>query len=237
MKADGWTAHPVACCMCGARCGLLAMRREGEAASRTTVRIMPNPDHPQRGYCGRGAQTLWAWNHPMRIRKPLKRKGERGSGEFEEISWDQALTEIAAKLKTIVERDGERAVMLTSHSFTGSRNGLRTRSARPTSSIIPRPATRPARLARRMVFGSNTAGVAMLSTPTTRTSTTSFSSDARSTAPPAPSPRRPKHASAAPASSSSTRARPKAHLPNPNGCLSSPAPTPPSSHRRHPRRP
>ena len=120
MKADGWTAHPVACCMCGARCGLLAMRREGEAASRTTVRIMPNPDHPQRGYCGRGAQTLWAWNHPMRIRKPLKRKGERGSGEFEEISWDQALTEIAAKLKTIVERDGERAVMLTSHSFTGS---------------------------------------------------------------------------------------------------------------------
>lgn len=33
MKADGWTAHPVACCMCGARCGLLAMRREGENAS------------------------------------------------------------------------------------------------------------------------------------------------------------------------------------------------------------
>lgn len=160
MKADGWTAHPVACCMCGARCGLLAMRREGEAASRTTVRIMPNPDHPQRGYCGRGAQTLWAWNHPMRIRKPLKRKGERGSGEFEEISWDQALTEIATKLKTIVERDGERAVMLTSHSFTGSQKWFA--HALGTPNVVNHSSTcnSASSLARRMVFGSNTAGVA-----------------------------------------------------------------------------
>lgn len=119
LKAQGWEAHPTACCMCGARCGLLAMKKKGAKPGPDSVRIFPNPSHPQRGYCGRGAQTLWLWNHPLRIRKPLKRKGERGSGEFEEISWDQALNEIAAKLKEITEKYGEKSVMLTSHNFTG----------------------------------------------------------------------------------------------------------------------
>lgn len=159
MKSAGWKANPVACGMCGARCGLLAMRKEGSDPSRTTVRMMPNPDHPQRGFCGRGAQTMWAWNHPMRIKKPLKRKGERGSGEFEEISWDQALDEIAAKLKGIVVKDGERAVCLTSHSFTGYQNWFG--HALGTPNIINHSSTcnSASSLARRMIFGKNTAGV------------------------------------------------------------------------------
>ena len=49
MKEEGWEAHPVACNICGGYCGMLAMHKKGTAVSRETVRIMPNPSHPQRG--------------------------------------------------------------------------------------------------------------------------------------------------------------------------------------------
>ena len=88
MKAEGWEANPIACTVCGGYCGLLAMKKKGEPISPATVRIMPNPSHPQRGYCGRGAQAFFVWNHPMRLRKPMKRVGAKGEGKFEEISWD-----------------------------------------------------------------------------------------------------------------------------------------------------
>ncbi len=94
LKEEGWEAHPCA----------------------------PNPSHPQRGCCARGAGAMWTWDNPLRLRKPLKRVGERGEGKFEEISWDQALTEIAHKVKAIVEKDGERAVSMTTHNFKGQQS-------------------------------------------------------------------------------------------------------------------
>ena len=118
LEHQGWSRHPLACCMCGAFCGLVAMKKIGEPTSEKTVRIFPNPDHPQRGYCGRAAATMWIWNHPLRIRKPLKRVGERGEGKFKEVSWDEALNDIAAKLKDVVAKHGEQSVVSTSHSFS-----------------------------------------------------------------------------------------------------------------------
>ena len=119
LEHKGWSRHPLACTMCGAFCGLVAMKKDGEPVSEKTVRIYPNPDHPQRGYCGRAAATMWIWNHPLRIRKPLKRIGERGEGRFKEVTWDEALDEIGARLRAIVEKTGEESVVATSHSFTG----------------------------------------------------------------------------------------------------------------------
>ena len=113
LEHQGWSRHPLACCMCGAFCGLVAMKKIGEPTSEKTVRIFPNPDHPQRGYCGRAAATMWIWNHPLRIRKPLKRVGERGEGKFKEVSWDEALNDIAAKLKDVVAKHGEKSVVST----------------------------------------------------------------------------------------------------------------------------
>lgn len=118
LEKQGWSRHPMACVMCGAYCGLLAMRKDGEPLSEKTVRIFPNPEHPQRGYCGRAASTMWIWNHPLRIRKPLKRVGERGEGKFKEVSWDEALNDIAARLKKVVGAHGEQSVVSTSHSFS-----------------------------------------------------------------------------------------------------------------------
>lgn len=119
MKSEGWEARPVACNMCGGYCGMLAMHKKGEAVSRQTVRMMPNPSHPQRGYCARGASAMWMWDHPLRLKKPMMRVGEKGEGKFKEVSWDEALTEIAKRLKDIVDKDGERAVAMTSHNFSG----------------------------------------------------------------------------------------------------------------------
>ncbi len=51
LEHQGWSRHPLACTMCGAFCGLVAMKKDGEPVSEKTVRIYPNPDHPQRGYC------------------------------------------------------------------------------------------------------------------------------------------------------------------------------------------
>ncbi len=65
LEKEGWSKHPVACTMCGAFCGLLAMKKEGAVVSESTVRIFPNPGHPQQGYCGRGAAAMWVWNHPQ----------------------------------------------------------------------------------------------------------------------------------------------------------------------------
>ena len=52
--------------------------------------------------------------HPDRLLTPLKRIGEKGKAEFEKISWDQAITEIADKLKTIIDQTMKfRAAMKT----------------------------------------------------------------------------------------------------------------------------
>lgn len=105
LKAQGWTAHPVACTMCGAYCGLLALTKDGQPTDEKSVRILPNPGHPQQGYCGRAAQAMWVWNHPLRLRKPLKRVGERGSGKFQEVSWDEATVLLNSSRKSSISME------------------------------------------------------------------------------------------------------------------------------------
>ena len=119
LERSGYLVRHTICHQCGAGCGLTALVKRGAPASEENMLILPNqhPDHPQRGFCGRGATAPYTWNSPLRLRKPLKRVGERGEGRFQEVSWDQALNEIAAKLVEIVERDGPKAVGFTTHDF------------------------------------------------------------------------------------------------------------------------
>jgi anaerobic selenocysteine-containing dehydrogenase len=56
--------------------------------------------------------------HPDRILSPLKRNGPKGSGEFVKISWEQAISEVAAKLKDIIEQKGGEAIL--PYSFGGN---------------------------------------------------------------------------------------------------------------------
>ena len=162
MKEEGWEAHPVACNICGGYCGMLAMHKKGTAVSRETVRIMPNPSHPQRGCCARGAGAMWAWDHPLRLRKPLKRVGERGEGKFEEISWDKALDEIAQRVKAIVEKDGERAISMTTHNFKGQQAWLQAGIGTPNLVMHSSTCNSASISGRRYVFGKAFGGAGKL---------------------------------------------------------------------------
>ena len=68
------------------------------------------PDYPNKKLagcahiCQKGVESCKQPYNKNRLLKPLKRVGERGSGQFEEISWDQALDEIAAKMLEIKEK-------------------------------------------------------------------------------------------------------------------------------------
>ena len=95
------------CYFCHTNCGVLAYVKDGEV-----IAIEGDPDHPTNhgGLCCRGNIALKHLDHPDRINHPLKRVGERGANKWEEISWDQALDEIAERLGKIKEESGAEAV-------------------------------------------------------------------------------------------------------------------------------
>ena len=83
------------CYMCACRCGIRVTLRDGEIRF-----IEGNPDHPiNKGViCAKGSSGILKQYSPARLTKPLRRKAgaERGSSEFEEISWEEAYTTIAS---------------------------------------------------------------------------------------------------------------------------------------------
>ncbi|HEY9039502.1 MAG TPA: molybdopterin oxidoreductase family protein [Roseovarius sp.] len=76
------------CYMCACRCGIDVHMKAGKVAY-----IEGNRDHPvNKGVlCAKASAGIMQHNSPARLRAPLRRTGPRGSGEFEEISWDEAL--------------------------------------------------------------------------------------------------------------------------------------------------
>jgi anaerobic selenocysteine-containing dehydrogenase len=94
---------PTICFNCEAACGLLAY------VDKDTLQIQKfegNPVHPgSRGRnCAKGPATLNQVTDPERIRHPLRRVGPRGGGQWERVSWDEALDDIAARIrKSLVE--------------------------------------------------------------------------------------------------------------------------------------
>src|SRR5581483_5396730 len=81
--------------------------------NRRVTKIAPNPDHPgSRGaFCVKGIRGLPEWTYQeSRLRTPLRRVGERGSGKFAAISWDAALDEMADGLVRVRERYGPLAI-------------------------------------------------------------------------------------------------------------------------------
>ena len=76
-------------------------------------KIEGNPDYPMsRGkHSAQAEATLQELYHPDRIATPLRRVGERGSGEFESISWDEALNELTGKLSEYMDKPDSVAVI------------------------------------------------------------------------------------------------------------------------------
>jgi anaerobic selenocysteine-containing dehydrogenase len=112
---DYWKAS--ACTMCAAGCGIVVRTREHKAN-----KIEGNPLHPvNRGaLCARGQAGLQVLYNPDRIRSPLKRTGERGSGQFAEISWDEAIKTLADKLREIKPQGHQQRPLF----ITGETDGI-----------------------------------------------------------------------------------------------------------------
>src|SRR5882672_5175490 len=108
------------CYMCACRCGIKVHLKDGAIRY-----IEGNRNHPvNRGViCGKGASGIMQQRSPAKLRKPLKRVGERGSGEFREIEWEEAITTAVEWLSAIRATDPKKLAFFTgrdqSQSLTG----------------------------------------------------------------------------------------------------------------------
>lgn len=111
---DYWKAS--ACSMCEAGCGIIVRTREHRAN-----KIEGNPLHPiNRGaLCAKGQAGLQILYNPDRIRGPMKRTGERGSGQFEEITWDEAIKTLVDKLREIRSNNLDNGVAFATRDSSG----------------------------------------------------------------------------------------------------------------------
>ncbi len=111
------------CYMCACRCGIRVTLREGEVRY-----IQGNPDHPlNKGViCAKGASGIMKQYSPARLTKPLKRKpgSERGAGEFEVISWDEAFDTMEQRLSHIRKTDPKKFALFTGRDQMQALTGL-----------------------------------------------------------------------------------------------------------------
>ena len=102
---------------CPDTCSLLTTVAKGVA-----LKVQGNPAHPQTGgvLCTKVSRYTERVYHPERLLYPLKRTGPKGSGQFERVSWDSALSDIAARLKTIAARAPNAAEAIQPYSYCGT---------------------------------------------------------------------------------------------------------------------
>lgn len=110
------------CRLCLVRCGMLveleddpvsASEPSGNSASGGKVkRFIGDREHPlSKGYlCVKGKASINMMDAPNRITYPHKRVGERGSGQWQRVSWDEALQDIAERMNAIIDKHGARAL-------------------------------------------------------------------------------------------------------------------------------
>ena len=105
------------CCPldCQDSCAWVAHVEEG-----VVTRVEGAKDHPvTRGtLCAKVKDYEARLTAPGRVLHPLRRTGPKGSGHFERISWDEALTEIADRFRAIIAEHGGSALL--PYSYLGS---------------------------------------------------------------------------------------------------------------------
>src|SRR3989337_2823230 len=92
---------------CGGDCVLKVHVKDG-----VIVRIETDDgEEPQYRACAKGRSLRQRVYSPDRIMWPLKRMGERGSGQFERISWDEALDTVASQIKRVNKQYGPASII------------------------------------------------------------------------------------------------------------------------------
>src|SRR3954468_9599797 len=116
----GDSVKTTTCYMCACRCGIKVHMKDGRVRY-----IEGNRDHPvNKGVlCAKGSAGIMTQYSPARLRKPLMRVGERGSGEFREIEWEEALRTATMWLSEIRATDPRKLAFFTgrdqSQALTG----------------------------------------------------------------------------------------------------------------------
>ncbi len=115
MSAQAW--HKTACNLCYINCGIEVMVDDGRIA-----KVRGDRDNPKsQGYlCNKAARIPFYAHHRDRLTTPLRR---RSDGTFEAIDWDVAIAEIAAKLRSVVERHGGKSIALYGGGGQGNHAG------------------------------------------------------------------------------------------------------------------
>lgn len=120
---DATEVKNTTCYMCACRCGIRVHLRNGEVRY-----IEGNPDHPlNKGViCAKGSSGIMKQYSPARLTQPLRRKAgaERGSGEFEPISWEEAFSVLSERLANLRATDPKKFALFTGRDQMQALTGL-----------------------------------------------------------------------------------------------------------------
>ena len=114
------------CGLCFTGCGMLVHMQDGKV-----VKIKGDPESPLNNgvLCAKGLAARELLYHPERLKHPLKRLGKRGEGNWQEISWDEALQTIAQEMMKAKRRDGAESVIFVHGAAKGNQEGYLRRFA------------------------------------------------------------------------------------------------------------
>ena len=105
---DGGKIVKTNCFECHAKCGVLCeVDKDGELVS-----VKGNPEDPRSEgrMCGKGLSATKILYDPERLRWPLRRKGERGAGQWERITWDEALDWLQERVEALTAEYGAETI-------------------------------------------------------------------------------------------------------------------------------
>lgn len=131
------TWKPSVCTLCESGCGTLVRVMQGDAEvvrngqlglikMGLAKKIEGNPAHPvnQGKLCPRGQAALQVTYHPDRIKGPLARTGARGSGEYQPISWDEALKRLNTELGPLASAKQKGSLVFLTEPLNGGRKTI-----------------------------------------------------------------------------------------------------------------
>jgi anaerobic selenocysteine-containing dehydrogenase len=105
-----YTLVPTVCFNCEAGCGLLGYVDKRDFTIR---KFEGNPAHPgSRGRnCAKGPATINQVTDPERILYPMRRAGRRGEGKWERVTWDEALDDLAGRIRRALSEDRRNEIL------------------------------------------------------------------------------------------------------------------------------
>jgi len=128
---------PSICPMCGGGCGMnvrvmdadVETTRNGQAgvvAMPVAKKLEGNAKDPisHGGLCARGQASIQVTYHPDRLTHPMKRTGTRGSGEFKEVGWGEAIAELSGQLDAIAAAKSQQSLVFLARPHGGRRTAL-----------------------------------------------------------------------------------------------------------------